>query len=123
VIAVGGKTALVTNPLASYTSVTETQLTCTWTDGMTRSLTIPVEFFVLFRVETCYAPGNDTITGYAFSRQDIIDAEMAPPGDPSEACLSLSGIPAGTPTVSSTILSTTSTLTYFAPCGSFLLPF
>jgi hypothetical protein len=123
VIAGGGMTALVANPLLGYTSETQTQLTCAWPDGTTRSLTIPIEFFVLFQAETRYAPGNDTITGYTFSRQDIIDAEISPPVDPSGACMSLSGIPAGTPTVSSTVVSTTSALTYFAPGGSFSLSF
>jgi hypothetical protein len=123
VITGGGMKALVANPLVSYTNETQTQLTCTWPDGTTRSLTITIEFFVLFQAEARYAPRNDTITGYTFSRQDIVDAELSPPVDPSGACMSLSGIPAGTPTVSSTVVSMASVLTYFMPGGSFSLSF
>jgi hypothetical protein len=122
VIAAGGKDALVANPIVRFLLETRTRLTCTWPDSSQASTTTETTLLILYRAETRTAPGNGTITGYSFSRNDVVDSEIFPPfDDPTATCWALRGVADdGTPVqVDVTPLGTTSELTFFGPSGAF----
>jgi hypothetical protein len=122
VIAGGGKSALVPDPVIAFTSDTSYTLTCTWADSSQVSIPIVRSFYVLFRAEARYA-ANGKITGYAFSRADIFDGGEVPPLPDDLICSTLRPDETTAPTVSTGAVATSSSLTFNSPSGGFDLHF
>jgi hypothetical protein len=116
VIAAGGKSALVPNPVVTYTLTVRNQLTCTWPDSTTRSTTLTSFLFRNFRPDVRYAPGSGTITGYFLSKDNEFNSDIEPPFFNEEAiCWSLLNLPDEGPNVQMSVeeLPSSSSLTFF----------
>jgi hypothetical protein len=121
VISAGGKSALVPNPVVTYTLTVRSLLTCTWPDSTQRSTTLTSFLFRDFVADTRYS-GNGTITGYFLSQANEFDSQIDPPFfNESAICWSLLGTADnGTPVQTDvTPLGSTSKLTFFGPSGAF----
>jgi hypothetical protein len=119
VIAAGGKSALITNPVVTYSLTTRSRLTCTWPDSTQLSTTLTSVLFRNFLPDTRYA-GNGTITGYVLSKDNEFNSEIDPPFFNEEAiCWSLLSLPDQGPSVQMSVeqLSTSSALTFFTGPG------
>jgi hypothetical protein len=121
VISAGGKSALIPNPVVTYTLTMQNRLTCTWPDSTQRSTTLTSFLFRNYVADTRYS-GNGTITGYFLSRDNEFNSDIEPPFFNEDAiCWSLLGIADnGTPVQTDmTPLGSTSKLTFFGPSGPF----
>jgi hypothetical protein len=123
VIAAGGKSALVANPVVTYTQTMRTRLTCTWPDTTQLSTTLTSRLFRNYVADTRYAP-NGTITGYFLSQANEFDSQIDPPFlNETAICWSLRGqTDDGTPVqTSDEQISSSATLTLSTPQGSFII--
>jgi|SRR5437763_5022395 len=123
VISAGGKSALVPNPVVTYSLTMRSRLTCTWPDSTQLSTTLISVLFRNFRPDTRYA-GNGTITGYFLSQDNEFDSEIDPPFfNESAICWSLRGVTDNGTPIQMTVeqLSTSSALTFFTGQSSFTL--
>jgi hypothetical protein len=124
VMAAGGAGALVADPLIAYQTTQTFTETCTWTNGTSVQASGSHFVFLLFQAETRYAPGSQTITGYAISPADIVDGETNPTDD-RDLCFAARGVPDDGSAVTQTYSfgPTVTTLTFFGPRGAVALPF
>jgi hypothetical protein len=120
VIANGGRSALIGDPVVAFESTTDYTLTCTWPDQAQRSLNLERSFYVLHRARTRYAPGSGAITGYSLSSDTIFDSGSSPPVPDVVICWALLGrADDGTPVdLQYQNLSRVDTLTFFGPNGA-----
>jgi len=124
IIAAGGKTALIADPVVRDLTTTTFNMTCRWPDSTERTVARSRSLYVLYRAEARDA-GNGTITGYRLGSDLIFDGNAEPPGNDTAICWSLLGrSDDGTPVdISYDSVSTRETLTFFGPNGAFDLKF
>jgi hypothetical protein len=120
VIAAAGKAGLIADPVVTFASTTHYTLTCTWPDQTQVRANLERTFFVVYRAQTRFAHGNETITGYSLSRDAIIDGGLVPPVPDEFICWGLLGrSDDGTPVdLQYQDVTNVQTLTYFAPGGA-----
>jgi len=125
VIAAAGKAGLIAEPFVTFRSTTSYTLTCTLPDQTQARADLARDVFIVFHAKARYSPGGNTITGYSFTHDDIVDAGVSPPFDDRFICLSLLGIVGDSTPVDLQYsgVSDVDTLTYFAPGGAVELPF
>jgi hypothetical protein len=120
VIAAGGKGALISNPVVTYSLTMRSRLTCTWPDGTQFSTILTSVLFRNFNAAARYAPGSENITGYSVSKDNEFNSEIDPPFFNDQAiCGTLHSLPAdGTPVLADVEqISTSSALTFFTAPG------
>ena len=123
VMAAAGAGALVANPMVAYQTTQAFTETCTWANGVSVQASGSHFLFLLFQAETRYAPGSQTITGYAFSPADIVDGETNPTSD-RDLCWAARGLPDDGSAITQTYSygPRITTLTFFGP-SAVVLPF
>ena len=125
VLTAGGKAALVSNPMVAYQTTQSFTETCTWANGTSVQANGSHFLFLLFQAETRYAPGSNTITGYAISPSDIVDGQTNDAGEDRALCWQARGLPDNGSQITQTFAfgPTVRTLTFFGPNGGVELPF